>query len=166
MKLWLLDADLVIDLFALGKFDLLAKQHQIHVASTVIDEIKFYVKGDVKYPIEFRKNYVNTGRVTELSASHEDVIAVYNKIPNSLSIHDGEIESLAILVVNEELTFCTCDCAAIRALPFLDCSDRGISVEKLLKASGVTVKDLQARHTQAYFDSNLGIGTTLMICRT
>ena len=56
------------------------------------------------------------------------------------------------------LTFCCCDAAAIRTLPFLGLSDRGISVEKLLKISGFTRSDLQDKHTDKYFKDNLAIG--------
>jgi hypothetical protein len=68
------------------------------------------------------------------------------------------LESLAILAREEALIFCSCDAAAIRALPLLNLSDRGISVESLLKSSGLQRSDLKDRHTDQYFMNNLAIG--------
>lgn len=43
-------------------------------------------------------------------------------------------------------------------LHFLVLSDRGISVEYLLKFSGLQIADLKDRHTEQYFKNNLAIG--------
>lgn len=166
MKLWLLDADVIIDLFALGKFALLASQHQISVALSVMDEVLYFVDEDGnKHDIHFQENYVDKGIVSTLEGTAEDVKAIYTMLPQLLaqSIHDGEVESLAILVKNEDLTFCTCDGAAIKTLPYLDCSHRGISVERLLRTSGITLKHLQDRHTEQYFQEKLSAGKTSKI---
>jgi lambda repressor-like predicted transcriptional regulator len=40
----------------------------------------------------------------------------------------------------------------------LSLTDRGISVEKLLKLSGLTQSSLKERHTEKYFKNNLAIG--------
>jgi hypothetical protein len=56
------------------------------------------------------------------------------------------------------LFFCTCDAAAIRTLPHLDISERGISAEKLLKQSGLLKPGLKDRHTEKYFKSNIAVG--------
>lgn len=160
MKLWLLDADVIIDLLGFGIFDLLVENHELHVAEGVADEVRFFKQKGVKISVNFREEYIESGRVRLLSASTDEVKAIISKLPQLFkdSIHDGELESLAILVSEESLTFCSCDAAAIRALPFLDCSERGISVEKLLRKSGITLKGLKENHQQSYFDSNLRIG--------
>ena len=75
--------------------------------------------------------------------------------------HTGEIESLAILVRETELTLCTFDAAAIRILPFLDVTERAISAEHLLQVSGLTLSSgnkLDTRLSDAYFKSNLDEG--------
>ena len=77
------------------------------------------------------------------------------------AIHAGEIEALSVLVRDDSLTLCTFDAAAIRAVPFLDASDRVISAERLLKSSGLTLspgQKLDPRLTEEYFQSNLSIG--------
>jgi hypothetical protein len=94
--LWLLDADVIIDLLSLNILDNLVNIHKVFAASTVINE--------------------------------------------------------------ESLTFCSCDAAVIRILPVLDISHRGISVETLLKSSGLQSSNLKDRHTEQYFKNNLDIG--------
>ena len=75
----------------------------------------------------------------------------------------GELESLAVLQKESSLTFCSCDAAAIRPLPFMDCSERGISAERLLKLSGISSSRIKDRHKEDYFQNNLGIGKELKI---
>ncbi len=42
MKLWLLDADVVIKFLEIDVFDKLAGLHELHASSSVIDEVKYY----------------------------------------------------------------------------------------------------------------------------
>lgn len=160
MKLWLLDADVIIDFLSLGLFDKLVKNHDVFAASTVIGEVNFFKKSGARQYIDLRQQYVENDLIKERSASAEEIKKVLNKLPEIYrdTIHFGELESLAILVREDNLTFCCCDAAAIRTLPFLGLSDRGISVERLLKISGFTRSDLHDRHTDKYFKDNLTIG--------
>lgn len=160
MKLWLLDADIVIDFLSFDVLDKLAGYHEVYAASTVIDEIKSHKRDNKKHKIDFRKQYVDSGLVKEVNASSKEIKEVLLKLPPIThdTIDPGELESLAILVREEELIFCTCDAAAIKALPFLDLSDRGISAESLLRSSGLQKSDLKDRHTDQYFKNNLKIG--------
>jgi len=160
LKLWLLDADVIIDLIRLEVFDKLVSLHEINAASTVIDEVKYYITDGVKVPIPFRKEYVDTGIVREISADPEELAEILDQIPEPQRgvIHGGELESMAVLARRDDLVFCSCDAATIRALPFLDLSERGISVEQLLKTSGLTQSSFEDRHKEAYFKSNLDIG--------
>lgn len=163
MKLWLLDADVTIKLLELGVLDSLAKQHKVHVASTVVSEVKYYKKSRQKIQVDFRKVYIDSGKITEITSSAEDMQEVLRKLPalKRDAIHAGEIESLAILLQEESLTLCTFDAAAIRTVPFLDASDRIISAERLLQTSGLTLSPghkLDPRLSEEYFQSNLATG--------
>lgn len=163
MKLWLLDADVIIKLLELGVFDNLVKQHQIHVASTVINEVKFFKRDKQKIQLDFRKQYVEAKRVVEVIASISEMQEVMRKLPpvKRNAMHSGEIESLSILAKDETLTLCTFDAAAIRAVPFLDASHRVISAESLLRTSGLTLSPghkLDPRLSEEYFQSNLSFG--------
>ena len=52
------------------------------------------------------------------------------------AVHDGELESLAVLVREMDLILCTFDSVAIRSLPFLGVDERAISAERLLQVLG------------------------------
>ncbi len=161
MKLWLLDADVIIDLLSFGLFDTLIERHEVYAATTVINEIKSYRNDGEKVPLNFRGLYVETGKVKELNADAKEIDKhVISKMPPMWrqTIDMGEIESLAVLIKEEELVFCSCDAAAIRALPFLGASERGISVENLINSSGLKKVQLDDKHTEEYFKNNLNIG--------
>ncbi len=160
MRLWLLDADVVIKFLEIDVFDKLAVLHELHVASSVIDEVKYYRKNGKKIPVNFRQQYIDTGNVTESTAVIEEIQDVLKCLPSLKRevIHAGEIESLAILVREEKLTLCTFDAAAIRTLPFLGMTERAISAEQLLKVSGLTLasrRKLDVRLSEFYFRNNL-----------
>lgn len=158
MRLWLLDADVTIDFLSIDVLDKLVRNHKIYSASSVINEVKFFRKGKTKTEIDFRKQYVESGLVEELSSSSLDQL-ISNLPPIFLdTLHPGELESLGILLEQKELIFCCCDAATIRALPFLDLSERGICAEELLKSSGLLKPGLKTRHTKSYFKENLEIG--------
>jgi len=170
LKLWLIDADVVIKFLEIDVFDNLAAQHKLHIASSVIGEVKhYYGRSGEKIPVNFREQYVNTGRVAESIAVIEEIQNVLKKLPplKRDAIHIGEIESLAILAREEKLTLCTFDSAAIRTLPFLGMSDRAVSAEKLCSISGLTLSPkhkLDVRLSEAYFRSNLDEGEKDLIC--
>ena len=163
MRLWLLDADVVIKFLEIDVFDKLAVLHELHVASSVIDEVKYYRKNGKKIPVNFRQQYIDTGNVIESTAVIEEIQDVLKCLPSLKRevIHAGEIESLAILVREEALTLCTFDAAAIRTLPFLSMTERAISAEQLLNVSGLTLASghkLDVRLSESYFRNNLDEG--------
>jgi hypothetical protein len=163
LKLWLLDADVIIKLLEIDVFDRLVAGHELHVASTVVDEVKYYRRGGQKFQVNFRLQYIDTGRVSETTATPEEMQDVLRRLPplRQQGVHAGEIESLAVLIRQEDLTICTFDAAAIRSLPFLDVADRAISAERLLRTSGLTLSPgykLDPRLTDEYFKSNIEAG--------
>lgn len=163
MKLWLLDADVIIKLLEIDVFDRLVTMHALHVASTVVDEVKFYRRAGKKVLINFRQLYIESGRITETPATAEEMQEVLRRLPllRQQSVHAGEIESLAVLVRQEDLILCTFDAAAIRTLPFLDVTERAVSAERLLQTSGLTLSPgfkLDPRLSEEYFKSNIEQG--------
>lgn len=160
MRLWLVDADTIIDLLGMGVFDNLVANHQVHIATSVINEVLFYYDSSgTRFNVDLRSRY--DGQIIEVAGTIEMTRTVLTTLPRLKrdAIHDGELESLAVLMTNEELAFCTCDAAAIRAMPYLDCSDRGVSVERLLRESGLRVNGLEDKHTDDYFRSNIAQGS-------
>ena len=169
MKLWLLDADVVIKFLELDIFDRLAEHHQLFAASTVVDEVKYFRRNREKIFVAFRQKYVESGRVAEMSATIEEVSAILQRLPvlRQQAIHAGELESLAVLVRKEEMTLCTFDAAVIHCLPYLDVVNRATSAERLLSASGLTLSPshrLDPRLTESYFKSNMDQGQKEYIC--
>lgn len=160
-RLWLLDADVVIDLLSMGIFDLLTARFTVHVSSIVAGEVKFFRKSGQKVPVDFRSVYVDSGKVAVLDADDAEVRGVLEAIPaiRASLLHSGELESLAILCREEDLTFCTCDGAAIQALPFLDLAERAVSVEKLLRSCGLTPGKLEEKHRDRHLKDNLATGS-------
>jgi len=161
--LWLLDADVVIKFLEIDVFDKLADLHKLHIASSVINEVKYYLRGGKKITVNFRQQYIDAGRVIEFAADIDEIQNLLKRLPTlkQEAIHVGEIESLAILVREETLTLCTFDAAAIRILPFLDVADRAISAEQLLSLSGLTLSPghkIDPRLSEDYFVSNLSEG--------
>lgn len=73
MKLWLLDADVIIKFLEIDVFDKLAEQHQLYVASIVVGEVKYYRRGARKVSVNFRQQYVDSGRVIETKATAEEM---------------------------------------------------------------------------------------------
>lgn len=163
MKLWLLDADVIIKLLEIDVFDKLVAMHDLHVASTVVDEVKHYKRAGRKILVDFRAQYIDSQRVNETSATPDEMQEVLKRLPalRRQGIHAGETESLAVLVRQEELTMCTFDSAAIKTLPFLDVTERAISAEGLLRTSGLTLSPgykLDPRLSEEYFRSNIEQG--------
>jgi hypothetical protein len=163
LKLWLLDADVIIKLLEIDVFDRLVALHALHVASTVVDEVKYYRRGGHKFPVNFHQQFIESGRVTETTATAEEMREVLRRLPvlRQQAVHAGEIESFAVLVRQEDLTLCTFDAAAIRALPFLDVTERAVSAERLLQTSGLTLSPgfkLDPRLSEEYFKSNIEQG--------
>ncbi len=73
MKLWLLDADVIIDLLGIDVFDKLVEHHEIYVSSTVAEEVKFFKKDEKKHEIDFKGHYIDSEQITELSASPDEI---------------------------------------------------------------------------------------------
>jgi hypothetical protein len=160
LKLWLLDADVIIDLLAANAFNQLVEIHDVHVAETVANEVKYYKVRGKKIRLDFKAEYVETDKVKCLSVSVNSYSRLIQTLPASIyqGMDDGEQESLAALLENLDLIFCTCDKAAIMSLPFLNCEDRGISTERLLRESGVTASIIHEKNTEKYFRDCLGEG--------
>ena len=87
MKLWLLDADIIIDFLSHDLLDKLVKAHEIHAASSVIDEVKFFKRGREKHSISFRERYIQTGFIKECSATADDASCLLSRLPQKNSIY-------------------------------------------------------------------------------
>ena len=73
MKLWLLDADVVIKFLELGIFNRLAGSHEVHLTPTVVEEVKYFYRDGEKVFVDIRQMYLANGQVKESSASANEV---------------------------------------------------------------------------------------------
>ena len=81
-----------------------------------------------------------------------------------LGIDHGESTSIAYLIqTEEEITFCSCDQAAIRLISYLELEQKSISLEKVLRNTGYHGKKLYPRHLEKTFRESVQEGKTLRI---
>jgi hypothetical protein len=136
----LLDANCVIELFGIGKWEQFLKANHVFLPSIIaVDEAQFYYdsSGWKDYLI-FTKDIENES-LTVLEASAIELIDTKNVL-KTVEIHDGESEAITILRQEErkDLFFCTGDRGAIIACCLLGLEDRCISLETALKKSGLS----------------------------
>lgn len=161
MKICIVDADVIIHLMEENLLYHLGKLGMLQVATTVIDEVDGYTdpKSGEWVSVDFRKTYIESGVLSEVSANSDDVAAVLARMPKmGKGLDPGETESLAIVFRDEDVLFCSCDVAAIHALPYLDASERGVSVEGAFCAFGGTISKgakLNFKLKEEYFQNNL-----------
>ena len=68
------------------------------------------------------------------------------------------MEALAILQASEEgVSFCTADKLAIYSLVLMGFSERGVSLEEVLRQTGLT-KTIGSQFTEAFFQKQIAIG--------
>lgn len=99
---------------------------------------------------------VAEGRIVVGSASLVQLAAVADVFSEALELHDGELEALALLTLDEafeEHVFCTADGAAIQGACLLGIGERCESLEGLLEAVGLR-KSLSWRFTREFMAKN------------
>jgi hypothetical protein len=162
LKICIVDADVIIHLMEENLLFTLGKHAKIQVPTTIIeDEIFGYTdpKTKVFVPVDFRKVYVESEVVEEVSAGTDDLTALTKRLPKmGKGIDPGETEALAIVLRDEETLFCSCDVGAIHTLPYIDATERGVSVEGLFKTFGITLPKGAKRNVKLldeYFKNNI-----------
>jgi hypothetical protein len=136
-------------------------QEQVHLVIPTI--IRFEAKRTRNYlPIDLESDF-NKGVLKELSATAEQIAnleSMFDKIFIE-RIDRGEREAIAALFSGNfpNHFFCTGDKSAIQALAMLDISDMGVSLEKLLKESGLG-RSLPRRYSEEFFKEHIVIGVS------
>lgn len=171
LKCVLLDANIIIEAYHLGVWEKLIEKIEISVSSIVAHtESLFYVHKDRHIPEAINlKNLISKGKVTEYSASYEDLAGLYSCFDRVFmeGIHAGEAECLALILRQrvKETLFCSADATAIQALAMLGRSDEGISFEALLKKTGLS-NTIRRHFTEKFFKENLRQGSQNRITQT
>jgi len=156
----LLDADAIIGLHSFNLWNQISKQHRICIPPVIAEQAFFYEdKNGNRYPIDLSA-HINQ----ELSCNAEELLTFIEQFDSIFKgeLHDGDKELLLLLQKDEELILCTCDGAIIKALALLALSDKGISVEKLLKRSGIN-KNLPHKYSEKRFRTLLKEGSIMRI---
>jgi len=142
-RLLLPDADVIIELHKLGKWNGVTSGYKIHIASTVLKEVTHYVDDSgTKIPIDLSGD-ISSGKVAEDSATPQQIQALLQRIPrDKIELDPGELESITIIANrdSDDLKICAIDKAAIKALSFLDLRDRAVSFEEVLVGCGIWKK--------------------------
>jgi hypothetical protein len=80
-----------------------------------------------------------------------------------LRVDQGEATSIAYIVqAVEEITFCTCDRAAITLMSYMELEDKAVSVETALRSAGHH-KKLLPRHLESQFKKYIKDGKALRV---
>jgi len=158
-KLLLLDADVIIDLHTLGLFGRITKTYDICLTREVFEEAKYYKKDGTTIEVDLKDVLIIDNVDLEILrwVQREAKKAM-------LGIDPGESTSIAYLSqTDEEITFCTCDQAAIKLMSYMELEEKAISLEKALKSAGYHGKKLYPRHLEKTFKKAVKEGKTLRI---
>ena len=158
-KLLLLDADVIIDLHTLGLFGKINKAYDICVTRDVFEEARYYKKGRAKIDIDIKDikiiDNVDFGNLKKVQREAKEA---------RLGIDPGESTSIAYLIqTKEEITFCTCDKAAIKLISYIGLEKKSVSLEKALRSTRYHGKKLYPRHLERTFKAAIKEGKTLRI---
>jgi hypothetical protein len=158
-KLLLLDADVIIDLHTLGLFGRIKKAYDICLTREVFEEAKYYKKDGTKIEIDLKDVAIIDNVDLEI------LRWVQRKAKKAmLGIDPGESTSIAYLSqTDEEITFCTCDQAAIKLMSYIELEQKTISLEEALRSAGYHGKKLYPRHLAKTFKAAVKEGKTLRI---
>jgi hypothetical protein len=158
-RLLLLDADVVIDLHAIGLFQKVANAYALQVTEEVFKEARYYRKGGRKVRIDIE------GTVDVIrNVSLDSLRTVQMEARQARTIIDpGEATSIASLLERQEnQLFCTFDKAAIKLIAFMQLEDRSISLETALRNASIH-RSLFPRHLHKAFKESINDGKSLRI---
>jgi hypothetical protein len=158
-KLLLLDADITIDLHTLNMFGIIRKVYDICLTRTVFEEARYYKKDGAKIDIDLKDvTIINNVDLESLRKVQREAKEA------RLGIDPGESTSIAYLIqTEEEITFCSCDQAAIKLISYMELESKSISLEKSLRSAGHHGIKLYPRHLESTFKSAVNEGKALRI---
>jgi len=158
-KLLLFDADVIIDLYTLGLFGKISKAYDISLTREIFEEARYYKKDGAKFDIDLKNvTIINNVDLESLRKVQREAKEA------RFGIDPGESASIAYLIqTEEEITFCSCDQAAIKLISYMELEQKAISLEKALRSAGYHVKNLYPRHFEKTFKAAVKEGKTLRI---
>ena len=137
MKVFLLDADVIIWCAENNKLDSLFKDKKIKIPQKIFEEVIYKEDPETKErkTIQFQK-YIKEDSLEVVDNPYtkemEKVRDTYKECSQLAQLDDGESECIALLMKNSEYRFCTGDRAAMKVLGFWQLSEQAISLEELI----------------------------------
>lgn len=138
----LLDAGPIIGLHEQGLWRQFVGRFDVVVAQTVYEDEALFHSTDEASGFSERIDLaadLAQGLISVESADTAALLRVGHLIEGVVIIHDGELESLAIMHERDgvECVFCSADGAAVQAAAFLGFADQCVSLEELLQQTGM-----------------------------
>jgi len=168
-SLLLPDADVIIGLHELGYWDQVVKLAKIHVASSVIGEVKHYWKLEKQIPIDLSK-MVADGKIIKLEGPPEkqsELLQQLRKYNLHTCLNAGELESITIIYceVVPELKFCVRERPAMKVMACLDMREQAVSVEQVLRDCGILKRkeNIPGIYSQIRFERIFLEGTFIQV---
>ncbi|MFA7578457.1 MAG: hypothetical protein WC002_10370 [Candidatus Muiribacteriota bacterium] len=146
LKLILIDACCIIELFKTKKFEIILDNFHVYISETVLNETKYYRINNEKFEINLNQ-YISSEKIKILNASSIELDKLTKKIPKgyfwSVGSQDlGEMESLTILEQNKDYKFCTIDQIALKVAVIIGLENQLISYEMLLQKANISNKNI------------------------
>ena len=163
LKCVLLDSNIIIEAYRLDIWEKLIERVEIVVSSVVAhQESLFYSKEEGKIPEPINLNrLIQAGQIQELTATTEEIADFLDMFDRNFvfGLHAGERESLSLIKSGrlQDTLFCSGDAAAIQALAMIGHSHLGISMESLLRESGLQ-KRLKQQFKDKFFENQKANG--------
>jgi len=157
----LVDANVIIEAHELNVWHSLVASFELTVPSVVArEEAKYFVIAGQHNPINLSSS-IERNEITELEADASELAELMRQFDPlfSESIDAGEQEALALMLAGRcpDHSFCSADARPVQALAMLDMSDRGISLEELLRRIGQS-KKLDDHFASAFLERQIKEG--------
>lgn len=156
----ILDANIVIWLFAQGLWSAVVQRCELVLSQTVVDEADYFQdSAGVERTIDLQPD-ITSGRITVISVSSRDIAAFRARFDPLYvqKLDDGETESLCYcLEQGDPYRLCSADAIVFKVLSVLDRAEQGVSLEEVLQAIGLS-RNLSRQFTKAFRDEHRSRG--------
>jgi len=161
LKIFLLDADVIIWCAENNKLDSLFKGKKIKIPEVIYGQIRYKIDKETgeKKGIPLQK-YIEDGSLEiiddPISNDIKEIMDIYKQCPELPQIDPGEIECMTLLKQTSNYKFCTGDRAPMKILGYLFLSDQAVSLEELVGR----IRNLRDDFTKKYMKKYLEEGST------
>jgi hypothetical protein len=156
----ILDANIVIWLFAKGLWNAVVERCELTLSQTVVDEASYYVdNAGIRCAIDLQPD-IAAGRITIISVSSANIGTFKAKFDPLYvqKLDDGETESLCYCLEQGELyRLCSADAIVFKVLSLIGRSEQGVSLEEVLRTTGLS-RALPRQFTKAFREQNQSRG--------